>query len=335
MLWASWQILFYRCQEAFLPPSSWPGFFDVKHLFLDLLAVASTWLKGMTVRRWTGGHGRPAKSLCTPSRPHPSPWGFSERPTGWLTLRVTSKSVNPKSSSAILLTQTPYKMSLENRDCGEFVMTQSQREIQERINSPAHQRLPFSLRHMTTVKQSTHWDPPGEIVRLEMQPLDTVPSPPRARPCYSAGFFPLNPGAHVPSRPVGIILGSSRWGRTSGTTWLSHASLLRGCENADSEASLEIHWWRIHLPTQETRVQSLIWEDPTCRGTTRPEHPKYWACALEPRSCDCWSLHVPEPILCTKGAPTMRSPRTAAAEGHPPPQLRKVLVAMKTKQSLK
>ena len=38
----------------------------------------------------------------------------------------------------------------------EFVMTRSQREIQERINSPAHQWLPFSLRHMTAVEQSTH-----------------------------------------------------------------------------------------------------------------------------------------------------------------------------------
>ena len=27
---------------------------------------------------------------------------------------------------------------------------------------------------------------------------------------------------------------------------------------------------RIPLPMRETRVQSLIWEDPTCRGATKP-----------------------------------------------------------------
>ena len=27
---------------------------------------------------------------------------------------------------------------------------------------------------------------------------------------------------------------------------------------------------RIHLPMQGTRVRALVWEDPTCRGTTGP-----------------------------------------------------------------
>ena len=39
-----------------------------------------------------------------------------------------------------------------------------------------------------------------------------------------------------------------------------------------------------HLPMQETWVWSLIWEDPTCCGATKPVHHKYWTCALEPRS---------------------------------------------------
>ena len=33
---------------------------------------------------------------------------------------------------------------------------------------------------------------------------------------------------------------------------------------------------------QETRVGSLIWEDPTCLGATKPLPHNYWACALEP-----------------------------------------------------
>ena len=36
--------------------------------------------------------------------------------------------------------------------------------------------------------------------------------------------------------------------------------------------SLAGQWIRIHLPVQRTRVQSLVWDDPTCHGATKPEH---------------------------------------------------------------
>ena len=35
-------------------------------------------------------------------------------------------------------------------------------------------------------------------------------------------------------------------------------------------ASLVVQWLRICLPMQGTRVQALVWEDPTCRGATGP-----------------------------------------------------------------
>ena len=35
-------------------------------------------------------------------------------------------------------------------------------------------------------------------------------------------------------------------------------------------ASLVAQWLRIHLPVQGTRVRTLVWEDPTCRGATKP-----------------------------------------------------------------
>ena len=38
----------------------------------------------------------------------------------------------------------------------------------------------------------------------------------------------------------------------------------------ESRASLVAQWWRVYLPTQETRVWSLIGEDPTCWGATKP-----------------------------------------------------------------
>ena len=34
--------------------------------------------------------------------------------------------------------------------------------------------------------------------------------------------------------------------------------------------SLVAHWLRICLPMQGTQVRALVWEDPTCRGATKP-----------------------------------------------------------------
>ena len=49
-----------------------------------------------------------------------------------------------------------------------------------------------------------------------------------------------------------------------------------------TQASLVAQWIRIRLPMQETQVRSLVREDPTCRGATKPVRHNYWACALEP-----------------------------------------------------
>ena len=54
-------------------------------------------------------------------------------------------------------------------------------------------------------------------------------------------------------------------------------------------ASLVAQWLRICLLMQETRVRALVWEDPTCRGATKPMRHNYWACALEPTSHNYWS----------------------------------------------
>ena len=50
-------------------------------------------------------------------------------------------------------------------------------------------------------------------------------------------------------------------------------------KNLRQGASLVAQWLRICLPTQETRVRALVWEDPTCRGATGPVSRNYWACA--------------------------------------------------------
>ena len=56
-----------------------------------------------------------------------------------------------------------------------------------------------------------------------------------------------------------------------------------------SRTSLVAQWLRIRLPMQGTRVRALVWEDPTCRGPTKPVHHNYWACALESTSHNYWA----------------------------------------------
>ena len=40
-------------------------------------------------------------------------------------------------------------------------------------------------------------------------------------------------------------------------------------------ASLVAQWLGVCLPMRGTRVRALVWEDPTCRGATRPVSHNY------------------------------------------------------------
>ena len=44
----------------------------------------------------------------------------------------------------------------------------------------------------------------------------------------------------------------------------------RRLKNQVWDTSLLMQWLRIRLPMQGTWVQALVWEDPTCRGATKP-----------------------------------------------------------------
>ena len=108
-------------------------------------------------------------------------------------------------------------------------------------------------------------------------------------------------------------------------------------------ASLVVQWLRIRPPMQETRVQALVQEDPTCRGATKPVRHSYWACALEPASHNYWArapqLLKParlEPVLPTREATTMRSLRSTMKSSPRLPQAEKSLhAATKTQCSQK
>ena len=63
-------------------------------------------------------------------------------------------------------------------------------------------------------------------------------------------------------------------------------------------ASLVVQWLRIHLPIQGIWVWSVVQEDTTCCGATKPVCHNYWACALEPRNCDKRNYHNEKPAHC-------------------------------------
>ena len=65
------------------------------------------------------------------------------------------------------------------------------------------------------------------------------------------------------------------WG-WPGAFWHTWLSWTKDCT---LRASLVAQWLRIRLPMQGTRVQALVWEDPTCRGAAGPVSHNYWSCA--------------------------------------------------------
>ena len=98
-------------------------------------------------------------------------------------------------------------------------------------------------------------------------------------------------------------------------------------QDAYNQTSLVAQQLRICLPMQKTRVQSLVQEDSTCRGATKPQ----WATITKSTHHNYWSTHALEPVLCNKGShhdekPAYRNQRTA-------PQL--VKAATKTQHSYK
>lgn len=78
------------------------------------------------------------------------------------------------------------------------------------------------------------------------------------------------------------------------------------------EVSLVAQWSRVHLPMQETWVQSLIQEDPTCHGATELVCHSCWTCAPKPANhnhwAHAWQLLKPP------------HPRTRAQRPEKPPQ---------------
>ena len=80
-----------------------------------------------------------------------------------------------------------------------------------------------------------------------------------------------------------------------------------------TRAARVVQWLRIYLPKQGTRVRALVWEDPTCRGATKPVCHNYWACALQPVSHNYWA-HMPQLLKPVHLEPVLRNKRSHCSE---------------------
>ena len=158
--------------------------------------------------------------------------------------------------------------------------------------------------HCDWVRGTTGWGQPG------------VPSIP-----YSG-----NQSTQAPCTGLRLTWGHHAWLVTSelqgemGTGLPHHAVFLspnsmHACESVcllGIPSKSVSQWQRIYLPTQGTQVWSLVQEDPTCHGATKPVSRNYWACALEPRSHNYG----------TRGLPLLKPvrPTACALQQEKPPQ---------------
>ena len=84
--------------------------------------------------------------------------------------------------------------------------------------------------------------------------------------------------------------------------------------------SLVVPWIRICLSMQGTWVRSLVWEDSTCSGATKPVCHNDWAMC-----CKYWSPRALEPVLCNKRSQQNENPVHCNEEQPPPATTRENL----------
>ena len=138
-----------------------------------------------------------------------------------------------------------------------------------------------------------------------------------------------------------FISGNTEW---QGISVLpSHVYSNRSLLRVYCQASLMVQWWRIHLPMQETRIQSLTREDPPSCGVTKLMHHNYWSLHSGTQE-----LQLPSPCA-TAAEACMPRARAARQEtplqwpAHPPqpesgpgsPRYRRAHAATKTQHSQK
>ena len=133
--------------------------------------------------------------------------------------------------------------------------------------------------------RTLHW--PGQnFVRTAPQ-SSTLPS--------TCPFIAVRPAIQSEGTPCLLLLLCSLWYLFEQAKLLKLSCLpkaLTCSEKMMTGASLVAQWLRVCLPMQGTRVRALVWEDPICRGATKPVSHSYWACAPQRERPRQWEAHA-------------------------------------------
>ena len=98
------------------------------------------------------------------------------------------------------------------------------------------------------------------------------------------------------------------------STWSIYSTLQQQQQQKQMRAFLVVRWSRILLPMQRTRVQSLLWKDPTpwgelspCATTTEPVFQSPGVSTTEPKYCNYSSPSTQSPGSTARETTAMRS----------------------------
>ena len=99
--------------------------------------------------------------------------------------------------------------------------------------------------------------------------------------------------------------------------------------------SLVVQQLRIHLLMQGTWIRSLVWEDLTYHGISKPKGQNHWASVLEPRARTTGVHMSTEPTFWNKGSQPNEEPMSHNQRGPYSPELRTACAAAETQSHQK
>ena len=123
--------------------------------------------------------------------------------------------------------------------------------------SPRGRRCDHALKHLSSKLLFSDTMTRGRRTPYETDPSDLCPTL-----WYLQGHL-------TPPFPPSHLMGKTGWRVDRKITKVGST------QKITTQASLVAQWLRICLPMQGTRVRALVWEDPTCRGATKPVRHNY------------------------------------------------------------
>ena len=252
-------------------------------------------------------------------------------------LAVPAQALSPASHPECAFSQVPECFS--STTAGPFVFSQEEQSAGGVFSRCTRKRRSAFLKRPHSGWSGNIPALGSQVARVPIFALPCLPKGPRTKLLLSLCPFILL--SKKGSRGAKLVISLSGWGAL-GLWFENHTSLgtssvvqcLRLCLSTAGGAGLH-PWWGNSDPTyrvawpenkswgfsgslevksrmQGTWVWSLVQEDPTCHGATKPMYHNHWASALEPRNQNYWAY--------TLQLLKLTCPRVCALQQEKPPQ---------------